>query len=319
MSELIGATVYKDEWGRAIFAPTGPWRPEFGEYLSSGKYYGLELSVAKGFFTETLDFIGPWPIHLLVVGLLSHVRLEPIVTLGSTLEDLTLMVRDISQVPLKELPRLRRLFGAYRQFKSSLAGVTTLEHLSVERYPGVDLAGLPTGSPLRSLRINGASHLSSLKGAENWNKLLGLRLQGARGLTDDGQLGYVNARLLALGLEGARFDRLDSLTRFSQLAELGFSPFRRRVPALTPLSGLPRMRGFGLGALVENRDLSALADLPLLHRVRMADHKGYSPPLEGIQKAADRRAALLTAQQQLLLQIQIASDYDLSWLDREPQ
>lgn len=263
---------------------TGPWTAEAEESVRSGEVDRLVLNYALGFREPSLDFLEGLPLRELVILDPRLPDLEPIHSLGSTLRGLNVTTNPSLKLDLSRLPRLLSLGAAWPQVSDSIHAASDVQIAFLRGYQPMDLTPLAGMSRLAELVMKDRPKLASLAGLSSFPdmRLLGVYL--AKNLIDIEDLAQ-QPGIEDLALEACRnVAQLDALAGCVGLRRLNLSECGEiaSLRPIRPLLNLEQVSLFGTTKIVDD-DLSPLANLPRLQRLRMRSRRTYRPSVEEIQ------------------------------------
>jgi hypothetical protein len=268
---------------------TGSWTAEAAAAVQGGQVDRLVLNYALGFDEPSLAFLRGLPLRELVILDPRVSDLEPIHSLGSTLQALHVTTNPALKVDLDRLTGLRVLSAAWPQVSATIEAVRGLQVAFLRDYQPADLTPLVALPELVELTMKDRPRLRSLAGL---SALQGPRLLGvymAKDLGDIEDLTGTSA-IEDLALESCRkIERIDALANSASLRRLNLSECGD-IESLAPIAGLTRLediRLFGSTKVLDD-DLSPIAGLPLLKSLRMQSRRSYRPSAEEIQAALPR-------------------------------
>jgi internalin A len=200
------------------------------------------------------------------------------------LRDLNLNAYFKTPVDFSVFTELQRLHLDWGPGAESIAAATQLEDLSINRYPGTDLALFRELARLRRLRLASGRRLTSLRGIEAFRRLEELRLLDLRVLSDLDPIVGVSETLRSLEFNTCRkIDRLDALRPLRNLTRLHVLNCGD-IESLAPVLGLPlEALLFYESTNIRDGDLGVLLKLPELTDTSFANRRHYSNTREEIQ------------------------------------
>lgn len=270
---------------------TGEWTDEMGLAVLSGQADGLVLNYALGFRGRDLACVRGLPLRRLSVLARTITDVDPIYTLGATLQSLWVQLGSSVQLDLGRLPQLRVLSGEWRQLCGSVSALAHLQQLHTLGYADDDLTPLAGNPALEVLAFRDRPALRSLRGVDDLPALRVLGVFGAHRLDDLAELAGGPTGLTDLELEGCRgISDLGPVGTRTQLRFLNASECGD-VASLAPLGRLAELRRLYLygSTKVLDGDLEPLTGLPHLEELRMQSRRHYRPPLATVLDALSSR------------------------------
>ena len=269
---------------------TGEWSGELEGLIRSGEVDRIVLNYALGFAESDLDFLWGLPLRQLVVVDRRLKSLEPINSLGETLELLSVTTDPSLTVDLSALPRLADLSADWEQVRETISTGSALESFATRRYAEADLQQLGNLEPLRRLVLVDRPRVTSLTGLGALPGLRSLTVAYAKSLTDVQSLRDCPL-LEELDLEGTRgFPSIAPLShnrslRYVNLSECG------DLASLIPIETVDTLESvylYGATKIVDG-DLRPLMGLLRLHDLRIQSRRHYSPSVGEVQAAIAAR------------------------------
>ena len=257
----------------------GAWQPEdLAEFVRSGADRLIVHAAPDLEFLRDLPALRGLEIHHLP---LSEVR--PIESQGK-LRDLSLNAYFKTPVDFSLFTELKSLHLDWGPGAESIGALRQLQDLSINRYPGSDLALFHDLARLRILRLASAPRLTSLLGIDALKSLEELRLLDLRVLSDLDPIAGVSETLRSLEFNTCRkIGRLDALRALRNLTKLHV-PNCGVIESLAPVLGLPlKTLLFYESTNIRDGDLGVLLKLPELTDTSFANRRHYSNTREDIQ------------------------------------
>lgn len=268
---------------------TGSWTAEAAAAVRGGKVDRLVLNYALGFDEPSLAFLEGLPLRELVILDPRLSDLEPVHSLGSTLRTLSVTTNPALKLDLARVPGLRSLSAAWPQVSASIGAASDVQVAFLRGYQPVDLTPLEAMSHLTELVMKDRPKVKSLVGLSAFLKLRLLGIYLAKDLVDIEDLAG-RSEMRDLALEACRKTaRVDALAGCVGLRRLNLSECGD-IASLHPIRALMNLEQvslFGTTKIVDG-DLSRLAKLPRLQRLRMQSRRIYRPSVEEIQAELPR-------------------------------
>lgn len=271
---------------------TGDWSSRARKALMSGRADGLVLNYVKGFREQDLQFLEGLPLRRLDLLARTIGDLEPVHSLGATLETLHVQSDPRALIELERLPLLRRLSASWSQIQGSLRFAPKLQRLFILSYTERDLVPLTVAPELVSVVMKDYPQVQSLDGVEDlpWLAELGIHL--AKGLDDISALERARSPVLeTLQLTHSR--RISDITPIRACSGLSFLDLSEDgdIPSATPLAGLVGLKElymYGSTKILDG-NLTPIASLPNLRDLKLMNRRFYSPPVQEIKDAIAQR------------------------------
>lgn len=283
------AVIVTDRGDAVEMVVTGPWTDEATEIVQAGQVDRLLLNYALGFDEPSLWFLDGLPLRELVLLDWGLSDLEPIHSLGPTLQSLRVTTNPALTLDLGRLPGLRELGAAWRQVSASIDAATGLRDLFLLGYQPTDLEPLAALTHLVKLVMKDRPRLKSLAGLSAFPDLRSLEIYLAQNLSDIEDLAGRSA-LEEVALEACRkIDRLDALGGCVGLRSLNLSDCGA-LASLGPLRALTNLEDvlmYGSTKIVDG-DLSPIAALPRLRELRLQSRRSYRPSVDEIEALLPR-------------------------------
>lgn len=271
----------------------GAWSAGSRDAITSGQADGLDLNYAKGYSENNLEFLRGLPIRRLQLLARTYRDIEPVYSLGDTLESLRIQVDPRTSVELDRLPRLRLVSAKWGQLRKTFASASAVEEIYVHSYEEDDLRPLVGSSRVQKIVMKDYPKVRSLNGVDEFPNLEHLGIFLARRLDDISALSKVRSSpLKRLELEACRH-----VTTFEPVAGLTSLEFlnmseNSEYPTAEPLASLQHLRKLYLhsSTRIGDGNLAPIADLPGLRDLRMQSRKHYTPSVEYIKNLLLLRA-----------------------------
>lgn len=260
------------------------WKPQYAKLVRRARVDRLVVTSATN-----LDFLADVPpLRTLEV---HHHPLKDVRGIEAQPALRTISLNAYYRTPL-DFSRFRSLEELHLDWgpgAESIAKVTSLVDLSVNRWPGADLTPLTELRGLRWLRIATAP-LTSLRGVEAFERLEHARFLELRRLEDIAPLEAVASTLEDLDFNTCPRIRslhpLRSLTRLRRLLVLNCG----EIESLAPIEGLSLEEFlFYDSTNIRDGDLSVLLRMPLLRDTSFQDRRHYSHRRDAILDALSER------------------------------
>lgn len=265
----------------------GAWSDGARDAITSGQADGLDLNYAKGYSENDLEFLRGLPIRRLQLLKRTCSDIEPVYSLGDTLELLRIQIDPSTSVELDRLPRLRLVSANWAQLRKTFAFASAVEELFVHSYDEDDLSPLVGSSRVQKIVMKEYPKLRSLDGVDEFPNLNSLSIFLARRLDDISALSKVRSSpMRTLELEACRrvttFEPVAGLTSLEYLNMSENSEY----PTAEPLASLQRLRELYLhsSTRIGDGNLAPIAGLPELRDLRMRSRKHYTPSVEYIKE-----------------------------------
>lgn len=268
---------------------TGSWTVEAATAVRDGEVDRLVLNYALGFDEPSLTFLEGLPLRELVILDPRLSDLEPVHSLGSTLRALSVTTKPSLKLDLGHLPGLRSVSAAWPQVSASIGAASDVQIAFLRGYQPVDLTPLAAMRNLTELQMKDRPKLKSLAGLSALPKLRLIGVYLANDLADIEDLAE-RSEIEDLALEACRkIARIDALAGCRGLRRLNLSECGD-ITSLHPIRALTNLEQVSLfgSTKIADDDLSPLAELPRLQRLRMKSRRSYRPSVEEIQARLPR-------------------------------
>ena len=264
----------------------GPWTHKASAAIVAEGVNRLVLNQGLGFTEPSLHFLRDLPIRELVLVDRSIEDLDPIHSLGPTLEARSLSTAAGPELDLGKLPKLTRLGACWAQVSRTLPAGAAVRSLFLLAYKETNLRPLAGMTNLVDLAMKDRPRLATLEGLQALPALRTLGIYLASNLQDVSLIAE-RPMIDSLTLEKCRrISRLDSLQELRTLRQLNVSDCGD-IETIAPLRGLSQLRHlllYGSIRIVDD-DLAPLLDLPALRELRMQGRRSYRPSVQEVQDA----------------------------------
>lgn len=279
--------------GHTEMVVSGSWTEDESRAVLAGHDH-VVLNYALGYESGPLDPIAGLPIRDLMILDRRLEDVSPILTLGETLEGLSLEVGNRGPLDLRRLPKLRLLYADWSQMQDHLHTCEGLEDLCIGRYRELNFDPLPD-SLARVTRLRFVlrmTRLVSLDGVDRLANVKWLDISYAPRLADITAIaGLRDAPLAWLAIDNCRkVTALEPLGALETLKYLSVSEGGdvQSVAPLRPLQSLEELH-LHSSTRIADGDLTPLLELSSLKELRLASRRHYRPPVQEIEEALAAR------------------------------
>lgn len=279
----MGLVVRRSD-GVRVLDVCGPWTAAMDALVRAGEVDRLVLNYVHGFKEGDLGFLEGLPLRELEILDWWMMDLEPIYSLGSTLEVLNVTTPSSLKVDLYRLPKLHTLGASWVQVADSIAGAPAVRDAFFLDYRPADLTPLEPWGDLERLRMKDRPKLKSLAGLSAFPKLRELGIFLAVKLADFGEL-EGRSEIEKLEFDSCKkIKQIDFLSGCTGLQELSLANCGD-IDSLAPIQHLKNLERLWMheDTKILDGDLSPILELPRLSRMSMMNRRAYRPSVKEIK------------------------------------